>query len=143
MGPRLFSRGKDSTEIRNGDELMLQWGRDSSAAESKAWRRWATPRLGFNGAATLQPRKARNSKRHLPRRIMLQWGRDSSAAERPSANEVQIDLDGLQWGRDSSAAERTSWENILFSMTSGARCERPLRQHRAVSLEPSDHTITD
>ena len=59
MGPRLFSRGNAP-----GD------GTTALAASA-----------GFNGAATLQPRKSM-ADRHMPLHSQLQWGRDFSRGNR-------------------------------------------------------------
>ena len=58
MGPRLFSRG-NGENLKPGclQALLLQWGRDSSAAE-----------INRRSAGEAGPPQ-------------LQWGRDSSAAE--------------------------------------------------------------
>ena len=107
MGPRLFSRGNEyarespwekgslqwgrdssAAEIspalisRGASGHLLQWGRDSSAAEiSSCSQALGAIAAGFNGAATLQPRKCDRHICFLLHTIMLQWGRDSSAAE--------------------------------------------------------------
>ena len=61
MGPRLFSRGKRRRRFLEELARELQWGRDCSAAE-REWtsrvNRRAKP--SFNGAATVQPRKAQD-----------------------------------------------------------------------------------
>ena len=106
MGPRLFSRGNRFC-LRSGvtPNWRLQWGRDSSVAEIRAFQLLFTtatnasmgPRLfsrgngttvsgasesevSFNGAATLQSRKLTLHLGAAPR-MLLQWGRDSSVAE--------------------------------------------------------------
>jgi len=114
MGPRLFSRGKQSRR-RSGipTPRRLQWGRDCSAAErcpSVADTPSDIP--GFNGAATVQPRKGASEAEH-------DHGDQASMGPRlfsRGKNRVlKIScgvMDALQWGRDCSAAEspwRITW----------------------------------
>ncbi len=118
---------------RKRSTSRLQWGRDCSVAESQAPPTWKS-RFGscFNGAATVQSRKARqrcpSRLPHPPRfngaatvqsrkgwydsygwhlTTELQWGRDCSVAESFAMDCPEVPRDRLQWGRDCSVAE--SW----------------------------------
>jgi len=108
MGPRLFSRGKkDNTGTKLLGGTGLQWGRDCSAAESNlAVVAGFPPHDGFNGAATVQPRKDA-----LQSPIPRQTFRASMGPRLFSRGKGQAKLNTimairLQWGRDCSAAER-------------------------------------
>ena len=82
MGPRLFSRGK-AEMLGKVVEVMYR----------------------FNGAATVQSRKGRESAWELFIGALLQWGRDCSVAERSLGPITRLGSHALQWGRDCSVAE--------------------------------------
>ena len=68
MGPRLFSRGKDSPSARA-----------------------CRYRSCFNGAAAFQPRKVAIDLGEHRDGDALQWGRGFSAAERPAVTRLVVD----------------------------------------------------
>ena len=85
MGPRLFSRGKDSESriIAAGGVSTLQWGHDFSAVESAA----DILGLKWYAIASMGPRLfSRGKFKHFwcfPfQGDALQWGHDFSAVER-------------------------------------------------------------
>ena len=82
MGPRPFSRGN---ALSLPEDLPHLLGFNGAATfqprkHSIVTSTWAGE-AGFNGAATFQPRKRRTSRPHRFCHAMLQWGRDLSAAE--------------------------------------------------------------
>ncbi len=83
MGPRRFRRGcSDSSRVRIGCGVKLQWGRDVSVAD-----------VAVQNAIeiVLSP---------------LQWGRDVSVADVELGERRARRLGaGLQWGRDVSVAD--------------------------------------
>ena len=110
-------------------ERLLQWGRGCSAAEGKGLVLATTCSARFNGAAAVQPRKARRHSEKpaeaygfngaaavQPRKAAktwsrpsppatLQWGRGCSAAEGRPQMLMAVTHEWLQWGRGCSAAE--------------------------------------
>ena len=57
MGPRPFGRGNADCRGHPPHDVLLQWGRDLSAAETRMIHDVSLGTLRFNGAATFQPRK--------------------------------------------------------------------------------------
>ena len=105
MGPRPFSRGKYRASPRMPRQATkLQWGRDLSAAESDWLSGRTTGRIGFNGAATFQPRKACRSAEQTARHCSFNGAAtfQPRKAWPPAARHTGS---VLQWGRDLSAAE--------------------------------------
>jgi len=158
MGPRLFSRGKPacSPPARALNRATLQWGRDCSAAESSRFRFCASSLTRFNGAATVQPRKAgriaaavsgpksfngaatvQPRKGPRGRAATRRAARFNGAATvQPRKGKSQFRLgpksSPLQWGRDCSAAER--WSVVADSagktmLQWGRDCSAAERRH--------------
>ena len=77
MGPRIFIRGNPFTGGVQNPLALLQWGRGSSSAETRARTRSpGNSARCFNGAADLHPRK-----RQARRRIVLMWPGFNGAAD--------------------------------------------------------------
>jgi hypothetical protein len=142
MGPRPFDRGNETERLAELQNLLLQWGRDLSIAETSNGDSSDIPIY-----ASMGPRPFDRGNQSLPRedisRAVLQWGRDLSIAETPrdepgqedearasmgprpfdrgNQTEAVIASTGgaaLQWGRDLSIAETCA------SATSTARTAR-------------------
>ncbi len=118
MGPRLVSRGNPLGEGESMSFIMLQWGRGSSAAETR------------------NPSRAK--------RVPVPASMGPRLVSRGNEPEVILQLPpaGLQWGRGSSAAETSSvvpryWLMSSFNGAAARQPRKPLRSCRDTGSCPA------
>ena len=139
MGPRPFGRGRDEYVVLGVVGVVLQWGRDLSAAEGMQTDMLSKMDISLQWGRDLSAAEGGAERLVIRPALLLQWGRDLSAAEgvRPSLHGVPQRV--LQWGRDLSAAE--GWY-LSYSIKSdesfnGAATFRPRKGRRSFSARKS------
>ena len=101
MGPRLFSRGRETSVCRSYRPSTASMGpRLFSRGRAARYGRVSGRGRCFNGAAALQPRKVHPPLQTSCLVSQLQWGRGSSAAEGFLAGVADV----LQVGFNGAAA---------------------------------------
>ena len=106
MGPRLLSRGKPKGECPKFSTSPLQWGRDFSAAESRASDGRTDSAFGASMGPRLLSRGKLESQTEGMRQYAASMGPRLLSRGKLCQSDQPIDrAHGLQWGRDFSAAE--------------------------------------